>query len=96
MNNTKNNFYINASDAQDLTLEVKKTSPSDVLYEDEANESKRQSYVAMLQELNDNPDVSKEEFTKYYDAYKQYSSWKNGCLPQNWYEYESYIEPYDF
>ncbi len=42
------------------------------LYEDEANESKRQSYVAMLQELNDNPDVSKEEFTKYYDAYKQY------------------------
>lgn len=34
--------------------------------------------------------------TTSYDAYKQYSSWKNGCLPQNWCEYKSFIEPYDF
>lgn len=42
------------------------------LYEDEANEAKRQEYVMKLQELADNPDVSKEDFTKYYEAYKGY------------------------
>lgn len=41
-------------------------------YEDEANEAKRQEYVMKLQELADNPGVSKEDFTKYYEAYKGY------------------------
>ena len=42
------------------------------LAEDEANEAKRQAYVAKLQELNDNPDTTNEDFSKYYKEYAQY------------------------
>ncbi|MBE6206725.1 MAG: leucine-rich repeat domain-containing protein [Rikenellaceae bacterium] len=32
-----------------------------------------------------------------YEAYMQYSSYSDGQIAQNnWYEYESYIKPYDF
>ena len=31
-----------------------------------------------------------------YEAYMQYSSYRDGTRQDNWYLYESYIEPYDF
>lgn len=41
-------------------------------YEDEANEAKRQEYVAKLQEIVENPETTEEDFLKYYNAYGKY------------------------
>ena len=42
------------------------------LAEDQENEAKRQAYVAKLQELNDNPETTNEDFSRYYKEYAQY------------------------
>lgn len=64
------NVYQNAVIQNELTASDKLGEVE--VYENEAYEVKRQNAIAKLQEIADNPDVSKEEFDKYYNEYAKY------------------------